>query len=117
MRFKIVLIFILSILIPTGLLAYFGLKAVRSEKAIVESSIKQRYETMADIVENDIKSVLSGLSGEFFKNTRIVESIILDQASIFKDQVVITDDKGVTLGDANGKNHGRARLQRIQESA
>ena len=51
MRIKVALIFIISILLPTVLLAYFGLQAVRSERSIVERSAKDRYEAMADVIE------------------------------------------------------------------
>ena len=65
MRIKVALIFIMSILLPTVLLAYFGLQAVRSERSIVERSVKDRYEAMADVIENEIASTLSGLSTAF----------------------------------------------------
>lgn len=104
MRLKIAFIFILSILIPTALLAYFGLQAVRSERSIVERSMKERYEATADIIESEIDSTLSVVSPELSKNKQLVESIILDQAAIFKGQAVVTDDKGTILGgvDQNG---------------
>ena len=102
MRLKITLIFILSILIPTTLLAYFGLKAVRSEKAILENSVKQRYEAMADIVESEIDTTLAGLSRELLKDKPFIESIISDQASIFKGQIVISGSGGAALSGNAG---------------
>ena len=108
MRLTVALIFILSILIPTTLLAYFGLKAVRSEKSIFENSVKQRYEAMADIVESEVDTTVAGLSRELLKDKPFIESIISDQASIFKGQVVITDDKGSALsGGPSGKDRGQ----------
>ncbi|MFA5143425.1 MAG: HAMP domain-containing sensor histidine kinase [Candidatus Omnitrophota bacterium] len=107
MRLKIALIFILSILIPTALLAYFGLKAVRSEKVIVESGIKQRYEAMANIVESEIDSTLAGLSPELLKDKPFIESIISDQASIFKGQITIFDDKGSPVSGTSGAKNNR----------
>ena len=57
MKTKIGFFFILTILIPTSLLAYFGLLAVRNEKIIVEKSMRQKYEAMAGIVEEEIKTI------------------------------------------------------------
>ena len=106
MKLTVALIFILSILIPTTLLAYFGLKAVRSEKSIFENSVRQRYEAMADIVESEVDTTVAGLSNGLLQDKPFIESIISDQASIFKGQVVITDDKGTVLG-GDGKNRGQ----------
>ncbi|MDD5428345.1 MAG: ATP-binding protein [Candidatus Omnitrophica bacterium] len=103
MRLKVTLIFTLSILIPTVLLAYFGLKAVRSERSIVERSMQERYETMADIIENEIDTTLAGVSRSFVKNKTVVELIILDQASLFKDQVSVHRADGSVLGEADKK--------------
>ena len=55
MNLKIISIFLLAIFIPTSLLAYFGLLAVRSEKSIVEKNMVQKYKAMADVVEGQIK--------------------------------------------------------------
>ena len=112
MRLKITLIFILSILIPTTLLAYFGLKAVRSEKAILENSVKQRYEAMADIVESEIDTTLAGLSRELLKDKPFIESLISDQASIFKGQIIISDAKGAELAGMDSKKSGQLMVTR-----
>lgn len=89
------------------MLAYFGLKAVRSEKVIVESGIKQRYEAMANIVESEIDSTLAGLSPELLKDKPFIESIISDQASIFKGQITIFDDKGSPVSGTSGAKNNR----------
>jgi signal transduction histidine kinase len=112
MKLKVALIFILSILIPTVLLAYFGLQAVRSERSIVERSIKERYDAMADIIENEVETTLSGLSRQLAKDKPLVESIILDQASIFKDQVSIYDTDGRALGGVDKKRLGQPIVTR-----
>jgi signal transduction histidine kinase len=91
MRLKILAIFIVSILTPTALLAYFGLRAVRGEKAIIEENIKERYEGMADIVESEIKTSLSNMPEELAGNTKYTESVMLGEAAIFRDQVKIFD--------------------------
>ncbi len=99
-------------MIPTALLAYFGLQAVRSERDIVERSMRERYETMADIVEGEIDSTVSVLSQESVKNKALIESIVLDQASIFKGQTVISDDKGAVLGGAGYESLGEPMVKR-----
>jgi len=100
MKTRIVLIFIVALLLPTALLAYFGLLAVRSEKSIIEKNIKQRYETMADIVEAEIKKALAEAPEDVLANRRYMESILLAEASIFRDQMKILDKKGRAVGGA-----------------
>jgi len=94
MRVKLVILFIGSVLIPTALLSYFGLRAVRSEKKIVEQSIKGRYISMADIVESEIQRRLADMPDDMVDDTRYVESVMLGEASLFKDQVKIFDREG-----------------------
>ncbi|MBL7158520.1 MAG: HAMP domain-containing histidine kinase [Candidatus Omnitrophica bacterium] len=106
MRLKVVLIFVLSILIPTAFLAHFGLKAVRSEKSIVESNMRRVHESMADVVENEIKTALGGLSADFLNNTSLLESVLYDQASLFRGQVRIFDSAGRALGGELPKDAG-----------
>lgn len=112
MRVKIVLIFILSVLIPTALLAYFGLQAVRSEKLIVETNIRRVYESMADVVEDEIKTALYGLSESFLKDKAKVESILINQASMFNYQVKIFDSRGRPLGGEPSKELGAPVLRK-----
>ncbi|MBU0881265.1 MAG: HAMP domain-containing histidine kinase [Candidatus Omnitrophica bacterium] len=112
MRVKIALIFILSVLIPTALLAYFGLQAVRSEKLIVETNIRRVYESMADVVEDEIKTALYGLSDSFLKDKAKVESILINQASMFNYQVKIFDDTGRPLGGPPPKDLGAPVLRK-----
>jgi len=97
-RIKIVLIFILSVLIPTALLAFLGLQAVRSEKAILETNIRRVYESMADVVEGEIKDALAGKTKTFLQDPSKVESILIEQASLFHYQVKVLDRNGRPLG-------------------
>ena len=97
MRIKIVFIFLIAILIPTVLLAYFGLLAVRSEKSIMERNRMQRYEFMADILIGEIKTTLNAMPEELLENPKYLESVILGETSIFKDQVEIFDKVGRTV--------------------
>lgn len=97
MNLKIISIFFLAIFIPTALLAYFGVLAVRSEKDIVEKNMVQKYLAMADIVEGQIKQALSQASHEELGRTSYWESLLLAQAAIFKDEVVIFSQNGRPL--------------------
>ena len=94
---KIGLIFIVSILIPTALLAYFGLGAVRSEKLIIERNMNDRYKTMADIVATEIKRKTERIPSSLKGNKEIVEPTLLKEASIFKEEVVIFNAEGKPL--------------------
>jgi len=98
MRLRIVITLALAILIPTALLAYFGLHAVRSEKEIVEASMRERQEFMADVVLGSIDTKISGMSGELLKNRAYLESVLMGEASIFKGQAEVLDRDGRPLG-------------------
>ncbi|KKW36489.1 MAG: OmpR family signal transduction histidine kinase [Candidatus Uhrbacteria bacterium GW2011_GWC2_53_7] len=97
MNLKIISIFFLAIFIPTSLLAYFGVLAVRSEKSIVEKNMVQKYKAMADIVEGQIKQALSQASHEELGRTSYWESLLVAQAAIFKDEVAIFSQDGRRL--------------------
>lgn len=109
---KIGLIFIVSILIPTALLAYFGIGAVRSEKLIIERNMRDRYKTMADIVSTEIKGTLERLPPDLKENKEVIESVFLKEVSIFKDEVVIFDTKDRALGDGVKKEINDAVFHR-----
>jgi len=85
------LIFIISIVIPTALLAYFGLGAVRSERSIIERNMRARYKTMADIVASEIKTALAKVPLDLKENKKAIEPVLLEQASIFSGEVMIFD--------------------------
>ena len=106
MNIKIISIFFLAIFIPTSLLAYFGVLAVRSEKDIVEKNMVQKYRAMADIVEGQIKQALSHASREELGRTSYWESLLVAQAVIFKDEVVIFDRQGRPLPVHSGSVPG-----------
>jgi len=100
MRTKMVFIFLVAILIPTALLAYFGFLAVRSEQTIIERNMRERHEFMADIVIGEIKARLEEMPEKLRKNTKYLESVLLGEAAIFKDQVAVLDKKGMAIGGA-----------------
>lgn len=100
MNLKITSIFFLAIFIPTSLLAYFGILAVRSEKDVVEKNMVQKYKAMADIVEGQIKEVLSRAADEDLADTSYWESVLAAQAAIFKNEVAIFARNGRRLGTA-----------------
>jgi len=112
MRVKVVFIFILSILIPTALLAYFGLQAARSEKAIVENNIRHVYETLTNVVEEEIGTTLSGTTDKYPEDKSKIESMLIDKASMFNYQVKIFDGAGIPLGGPPPKNLGAPVLRK-----
>ncbi len=97
MNLKIISIFFLAIFIPTSLLAYFGILAVRSEKDVVEKNMVQKYKAMADIVEGQIRHALSQAADEDLADTSYWESLLAAQTAIFKDEVAIFTATGRPL--------------------
>ena len=98
MKFKIGLFFVLTILIPTALLAYFGLLSVRNEKEIIERNMEQKYVAMADIVEEEIRTALSQASGDLLSDRTYWEAVLMKGASVFKEDVSLFDKDGRMLG-------------------
>jgi len=114
MKIKIGVFFILTILIPTFLLAYFGLLAVRSEKEIVQKNMQQKYVAMADIVEDEIKSTLSQAPEEMLSNQQYWESMLLKGADVFKEEVFIFDQQGSPLGNQTQQLANAAYVQYVK---
>ncbi len=108
MNIKVSVIFILAILIPTSLLAYFGLLAVRSEKEVVEKNLMQKYKAIADIVESQIKESLSRAPEDSLGDVRYWESLMAGQTAIFKDEAMIFDQNGRPLGEGGEKTSSQA---------
>ncbi|OGX35091.1 MAG: hypothetical protein A3C36_00395 [Omnitrophica WOR_2 bacterium RIFCSPHIGHO2_02_FULL_52_10] len=100
MNIKIIIFFTLTILIPTALLAYLGLLAVRSEKMIVERSMQQKYQAMADIVEEQVRESLSRAPEEKLGDKKYWEAILLKGADVFKDEVFLFDLDRAPIGQA-----------------
>jgi signal transduction histidine kinase len=98
MRLRIVLIFLVAILIPTALLAYFGLLAIRSEKSIIEKNMRQNYEAMADVVATEVKRTLKEKGQNLLNDTIALESILLEEASLFRDHIAIFNKDGKAIG-------------------
>ena len=115
MKTKIGFFFILTIVIPTSLLAYFGLLAVRSEKGIVERNMQQKYGAMADIVEEEIKSALSQAPEKMLSNKKYWESMLLKGADVFKEEVFIFTQQGDPLGSQTQKLADAAYVQRAKK--
>ncbi|MFQ5680665.1 MAG: sensor histidine kinase [Candidatus Omnitrophota bacterium] len=115
MKLRIVFIFLVSVLIPTGLLAYFGLLAVRSEKQIVESHSRARYEAMADIVIGEIRAALID-APEALSDRQAIEAIVRDQKSIFRGQVAICDEQGLLVsGEVPSGSGGPVYSRRLKD--
>ncbi|MFA5317328.1 MAG: HAMP domain-containing sensor histidine kinase [Dehalococcoidales bacterium] len=102
MRIGFAVLYALVIIIPTTLLAYFGLLAVRSEKSIVESNMMQKYESMASLVEGEFTKALSDAQKELLDNPKYVEHMIIEQSAIFKEDVAILDSTGKSLSEEKG---------------
>jgi len=96
MKFRISIIFLLTILIPTFFLAYFGLLALRSEKFIIEKNMRQKYRAMANIIENEIQSAVSQIPlDQLFRNqAKPLESLLIQQTALFPDEARILDHQG-----------------------
>lgn len=102
MKIGFAVLYALVIIIPTTLLAYFGLLAVRSEKSIVERNMMQKYESMASLVEDEFTKALSGAPKELLDNPKYVEHMIIEQSAIFKEDVAILDSTGRSLSEEKG---------------
>lgn len=114
MKIKIGFFFTLTILIPTALLAYFGLSAVRNEKMIVEKSMQQKYEAMAGIVEEEIKTILSEAPEELLSDEQYWKSMLLKGASVFKDEVFIFDQWGKSLDEQARQLSDAAYIRQVK---
>ena len=84
----------MTILIPTALLAYFGLLSVRNEKLIVERNMHQKYAAMAGIVDEEIRTSLSAAPEELLTDPAYWDSILLRGANVFKNEVFLFDKNG-----------------------
>ena len=112
MNIKIATFFILTILIPTALLAYFGLLSVQNEKAIVERSMIQKYAAMAGIVDEEIRTSLSEAPENLLSNKQYWESILLGGVSVFKNEVFLFDKSGNIVGGQSQRRFSDAAFTR-----
>ncbi len=99
MRIKIAVFFTLTILIPTALLAYFGLLSVQNEKEIVERSMLQKYVAMAGIVEEEIRTTLSQAPEDLLSDQGYWEMSLLTAVGVFRDEVSLFHPDGSLVGD------------------
>ena len=104
MNIKIATFFILTILIPTALLAHFGLLSVQNEKAVVERNMHQKYAAMASIVDEEIRVSLSEAPEEFLTKKAYWDSILLKGANVFKNEVFLFDQEGRVVGATAGRS-------------
>jgi len=112
MNAKIGIFFILTILIPTALLAHFGLLSVRNEKAIVERNMLQKYAAMAGIVEEEIRAMLSEAPEDMLSNSVYWESVLLKGASMFRNEVFLFNKDHAMIGDADARDISAAAYTR-----
>lgn len=113
MNAKIGIFFTLTILIPTALLAYFGLLAVRNEKDVVERNMVQKYAAMAGIVEDEIRATLSLAPEERLSDRQYWEAILMKGASLFRNEVFLFDGEGRMVGHEPQRKLSDAAFTRI----
>ena len=94
MRLKLVLLFFLTIFIPTVLLVYFSLLAVKGEKEIIETNMRQKYQAMAGIVMGDIETSLKSVPEALRADPKVIEPLLLKQTLLFQDEGMIFDREG-----------------------
>lgn len=94
MRLKLVLLFFLTVLIPTALLVYFSLLAVRGEQEILEKNMKQKYQSMAQVVTGEVDAALKEIPGALRADPKVIEPALFKKTLLFQDEVMIFDRHG-----------------------
>jgi two-component system phosphate regulon sensor histidine kinase PhoR len=94
MKLKLFFVFLLTVLIPTFLLIYFSLLAVRGEKDFLEKSMQQKYEVMAQIIAEDIETSLKNAPKALRADPKTIEPLLFKNTLLFKDEVMIFDRHG-----------------------
>ncbi|MBI2340747.1 MAG: hypothetical protein HYU99_10380 [Deltaproteobacteria bacterium] len=103
MRFKLVLLFLLTVLIPTILLVRFSILAVLGEKWILERNTQQKYRSMARIVNSEIETSLKEIPKELWANLRVIEPLLLRNTQLFEGEVMIFDLHGKAVDGLHRK--------------
>ncbi len=103
MKLKLFFVFLLTVLVPTFLLIYFSLLAVRGEKEFLEKSLQQKYEAMAQIIAEDIKTSLRGIPKASRADPKEIEPVLFNNTLLFKDEVMIFDRQGRAVDGVHRK--------------
>ncbi|MBI4365820.1 MAG: HAMP domain-containing histidine kinase, partial [Deltaproteobacteria bacterium] len=106
MRLTAILLFLLTVLVPTAFLSYFSLQAVRGEKAILENHLRQKYQSMAQVVLGEIETALKGIAEDQRADPAVLEPLFLKQTHLFKDEVMIFDHRGRAVDGQQRKDFG-----------
>lgn len=94
MRLKIVLVFLVTVLIPTGLLVYYSLQAVKGGREIWEGSMQHKYRAIAELVRAEIEISLGGLSGSARADPGVIEPLLFRNTLLFREEVMLFDGAG-----------------------
>lgn len=102
MRVKLILLFLLTVLIPTVFLVYFSLQAVKGEKEILETNLREKYQSIASIVLAEIQNSLKKIPESLHTDPKTIEPLFFKNTLLFKDEVMIFDQAGRAV-DGNRK--------------
>lgn len=91
MRLKSILLFLVTVVVPTTLLSYFGLLAVRGERESVEGQLQQKYQSIAQIVLEEIDMALQTSPPGWRADAAALEALLLKQTLLFQEEVMIFD--------------------------
>lgn len=94
MKLKLFFLFLLTVLIPTFLLVYFSLLAVKGEREFLEKSMRQKYQAMAQIIAGEIETSLKKVPKALRGDPKTIEMLLFKNTSLFKDEVMIFDRQG-----------------------
>lgn len=94
MTIRTILLFLSTIVIPTTVLSFFGLRAVQSEKTVLEDHLYDKYKAMAEIVVAEIEGALKELPDELRLDPKVINPILFTRTSLFQDEVMVFDATG-----------------------
>ena len=94
MKLRSILLFVVTVLVPTMLLSYFSLLAVRGEKEILETNMREKYQSIAGIVLGDIETSLQRIPESLQRDPQVIEPLLFKNTFLFQDEVMIFDRAG-----------------------
>ncbi|MBI4374593.1 MAG: HAMP domain-containing histidine kinase [Deltaproteobacteria bacterium] len=97
MRLRIILLFLLTVLVPTLLLGYFSLLAVKGEHEVIEINLNQKYRAIVGIVLGEIETGLEQIPEKSRLDPKVVEPILRDRTRLFQDEAVIFRPDGRSI--------------------
>lgn len=97
MRFKLVILFLLTVLIPTIFLVHFSLLAVKSEQEFVEKQMTEKYQAIAGVVLADIADYLNKIPAPIRNDPKVINPLLFKHTQLFKNEVMIFDSAGMAV--------------------